>query len=370
MEKFKKITVVALFLLFIFGFFFLHLILPDAEFSEAERKPLAQVPTLSAEGIVSGDYFNDAETYLLEQFPLRQTFLNCKRWIDKNIFLMRSSGGYLTLKGHLTKIETTTNKEQIQYAVDLSNRIIEKHPELGKVYYAVIPDKNYYLSQGNALPTIDYETIFTLAEGIRGEKIDLTHLLSIDDYYRTDSHWRQERILPVAEALCLAMGVQPADPNSYSSTVLDGFKGVYYALTNSPPEPESLIYLRNKAIDNALTERMGNGMQMEQMEIYNEGNFNKELTDSYDVFLEGPESVITINNPNATSDKHLILIRDSFGSSLTPLLVDSYAKITVLDLRYINSNHFAYAGVDFTDADVLFLYSTNVFNSAKNLGLK
>ncbi|MBR6825375.1 MAG: hypothetical protein IKM59_02395 [Oscillospiraceae bacterium] len=370
MEKFKKIAVVSVFLLFIFGFFLLHLILPDVEFSAAERKPLAQVPELTGDGILTGDYFTDAETYLLEQFPLRQEFLNCKQFVDKNIFLMSSSGGYAAAEDHLTKIESTTDEAQIQYTVDLINRIIDKYPELGKAYYAVIPDKNYYLSQITKQPTIDYEKIFTMAQGIKGEKIELTPLLTLEDYYRTDSHWRQERILPVAEALCQAMGVQPADPNGYKATVLEGFRGVYYALTNTPPDPETLIYLRNDAIDNAVAHYMGNSMQMEQRPIYNEENFNKELTDSYDVFLDGPESVITIENPYATSDKHLILIRDSFGSSLAPLLVDSYAKITVLDLRYIGSNHFSYGGVDFTGADVLFLFSTNVFNSGRNLGLK
>ncbi len=369
MEKIKKIAVVSIFSLFIFGFLILHLLLPDVDFSAAERKPLAQVPQLSGPEILSGDYFDHAETYLLEQFPFRQEFLNCKQFMDKNIFLMSSSGGYSTAEDHLTKIESTTNEDQILYAVELSNRIIEKHPELGKAYYAVIPDKNYYLSQITKQPTIDYEKLFSLTEGINGEKIELTHLLSLEDYYRTDSHWRQERILPVAEALCSAMGVQPAQDSSYDATTLEGFKGVYYALTNPPPETEPLIYLRNEAIDNAIVKRLGNGMKIEEMTVYNEENFNKELTDSYDVFLDGPESMITIENPNATSDRHLILIRDSFGSSLAPLLIDSYAKITVLDLRYLKSNYFSYAGVDFTDADVLFLYSTTVFNSAKSLGL-
>ena len=369
MEKFKKIAVVSVFFLFVFGFLVFHLVLPDADFSAAERKPLAQVPQLSGESFLSGDYFSDAETYLLEQFPLRQLFLNCKQFMDKNIFLMSSSGGYATAENHLTKIESTTNDDQIQYAVDLSNRIINKHPEAGKFYYAVIPDKNYYLSQITKQPTINYEKLFAMTQEIQAEKIELTHLLTLEDYYRTDSHWRQERILPVAEALCQAMGVTPADPSGYKATTLEGFKGVYYALTNTPTEPESLIYLRNDAIDHAVAKYMGNGMQMEERPIYNEENFNKELTDSYDVFLDGPESVITIENPNGTSDKHLILIRDSFSSSLAPLLVDSYAKITIVDLRYVKSNHLSYAGIDFTDADVLFLYSATVFNSARNLGL-
>lgn len=37
-------------------------------------------------------------------------------------------------------------------------------------------------------------------------EIDIWDLLSADDYYKTDPHWRQERLLPVAAAICEALG--------------------------------------------------------------------------------------------------------------------------------------------------------------------
>ncbi|MBQ7871482.1 MAG: hypothetical protein IJ357_05025, partial [Oscillospiraceae bacterium] len=64
--------------------------------------------------------------------------------------------------------------------------------------------------------------------------------------------------------------------------------------------------------------------------------------------------------------RHLILFRDSFGSSLAPLLLDSYGKITLVDLRYVSSALLD-GLVDFTDADVLFLYSTTLLNSGSIL---
>ena len=369
MEKFKQYAVIAVFFLFLCGFAIAHFILPDKDFSPSERKPLEQAPELTVDSILSGDYFLDAENYLLDQFPLRAQFLDAKRILDKNIFLMNSSSGYASVGEHLTQLSPTLNEDQAEHAVKLFNKILAQYPDFNKAYYTVVPDKNYFLTQINNQPSLDYDRLFQIADGIQAEKIEIKHLLTLEDFYRTDSHWRQERILPVAEALCLAMGVQPADGDSYRTTTLQGFKGIYYTLTENPPEPEELIYLRNDAIDNAIVERLGNNMKTEEMTVYNEENFNKEFTDSYDVFLDGPESMITIENPNATSDKHLIMIRDSFGSSLAPLLIDSYAKITILDLRYLKSNYFSAVGVDFTDADVLFLCSTTMINNAKTLGL-
>lgn len=46
--------------------------------------------------------------------------------------------------------------------------------------------------------------------------IDLTDLLSLDDYYRTDSHWRQEKILPVAQRLAETMGTTIDGPEVYA----------------------------------------------------------------------------------------------------------------------------------------------------------
>ena len=47
--------------------------------------------------------------------------------------------------------------------------------------------------------------------------------------------------------------------------------------------------------------------------------------DPYELFLSGSVSLLTIENPNADTDRELVIFRDSFGSSLAPLLVPGYA---------------------------------------------
>ena len=370
MKNFKQYAVIGLFFLFILGFSVAHFLLPDKEYSSQERKPLAEVPKLSAEGIFSGDYFSDAETYLLDHFPLRDQLMNCKRFLDKNIFLMSSSGGYTAVEDHLTKVEPTLEENQVKYAVKLINKIIEAYPQVSSVHYGVIPDKNYFISQLSNQPALDYETLYTMAQQINGEEIDIRGLLSLEDYYRTDSHWMQQRIVPVAEAICEALSVPPAPSDEYEAHSLEGFKGVYYELTDTPPEPDTLTYLTNPSIDGAKVQHLNNRAKWEDTTVYVEENFGKEKTDSYDVFLNGAEGLIVIHNPNAATDRHLILFRDSFGSSLTPLLIHSYAKIIMVDLRYANWSFLQKMDIDFTDADLLFLYSTTMMNSAISAGLR
>ena len=84
------------------------------------------------------------------------------------------------------------------------------------------------------------------------------------------------------------------------------------------------------------------------------------------MFLSGSLSLITIENPNATTDKELVIFRDSFGSSIAPLLVEGYAKVTLVDIRYVASDLVG-RFVDFENQDVLFLYSTLVLNNSVTL---
>ncbi|MBO5414261.1 MAG: hypothetical protein J6A17_01405, partial [Bacilli bacterium] len=65
-------------------------------------------------------------------------------------------------------------------------------------------------------------------------------------------------------------------------------------------------------------------------------------------------------------DKELVVFRDSFGSSLTPLLINYYKKITLIDNRYIHSKYYLNK-VDFKNQDILFMYSTLLVNNSGSL---
>ena len=48
--------------------------LPAKETSEAERRPLAQMPEIKTETILNGKFMTEFESYTLDQFPLRDVF--------------------------------------------------------------------------------------------------------------------------------------------------------------------------------------------------------------------------------------------------------------------------------------------------------
>ena len=88
--------------------------------------------------------------------------------------------------------------------------------------------------------------------------------------------------------------------------------------------------------------------------------------DAYAVFLSGSKALLTITNPAAKTDRELVVFRDSFASSLTPLLAGAYAKITLVDIRYLQPERLG-TWLTFDTQDVLFLYSAPVLNSSETI---
>ena len=98
--------------------------------------------------------------------------------------------------------------------------------------------------------------------------------------------------------------------------------------------------------------------------VYDESKL--DARDLYEVYLSGPRSLLTIENPNAATDRELLIFRDSFGSSLAPLLVQDYSKVTLVDLRYVQLELLD-RFVDFHGQDVLILYSAIVLNNGQTI---
>ena len=124
-------------------------------------------------------------------------------------------------------------------------------------------------------------------------------------------------------------------------------------------KPDELIVLRNPIIDECVVYQHETA---QESAVYDRSRL--EAKDLYEVFLSGPRSLLTIENPNAQTDRELIVFRDSFGSSLIPLLLKDYKTVTVVDIRYLTLEHLGQF-VDFHGQDVLMLYSTLVLNGTQ-----
>lgn len=341
-------------------------LLPGKEISESERRKLAQFPEITAESILSGDFMADFESYTLDQFPLRDTFRRLKAVFHYYALGQRDNNGIFLYDGYAAQMEYPVNETSVRKALDKFRGIYDSYlKETGaKVYAAVVPDKTEYLPKSSGYLTLDSDRMFSLVrDGMSyAAFIDLRDQLSMDSYYRTDTHWRQERILKAAQELCAAMGVTGPREEDFSPRALERpFYGVYYGQAALPMDPETVYvmesdWLKDCTVTNLETGKTAAIYDMEKL----------DSRDLYDVYLSGAVSLLTIENPHGIPGKELIVFRDSFGSSMIPLLIRDYATVTVVDIRYIASNMLS-SFVDFRGQDTLFLYSTLILNNSTTL---
>ena len=334
---------------------------PEKELSVSERRPLAGKPELSAGAVFSGNYMEDFEDYSLDQFPFRDSFRRLKAWFHYSVLGQRDNNGIYVYQGHAVKQEYPLNETSVAHALNRFQTLYETYLTQSNVYMAVVPDKGYYLAEQSGHLAMDYDRLYELVEiGMPwAAQVDLRDSLSAGDYYRTDTHWRQEKLLDAAGVLCQALGIAPPKAEDYTRTALERpFYGVYYGQAALPMEPDTLYLLESTLLENCTVYDYETG---KTGSVYDRNKL--ESQDLYDVFLSGARSLLTIENPDGDPDRELIVFRDSFGSSMVPLLVQGYGKVTLVDIRYIRMELLG-EYLDFAGKDVLLLYSTLVLNNS------
>ena len=304
------------------------------------------------------------ESYTLDQFPFRDSFRTLKATSDFYLFRQSTNHDVYIVDGYVSKLEYPMREEGIDRAAGRFKYVYDKYMKDtdAKVYFSVIPDKNFFLAEENGYLFMDYNTFFKKVKEKTDfmEYIDITGILTLQDYYKTDTHWRQERIKHVAERIGKQMGTE-LNLEYEEKTLEHPFYGVYHGQLALPLPAEEMNYLTNKMLEECVVYDYQNG---KSIGIYDmEKAYGK---DPYEMFLSGALPLLTIENPDADTKKELILFRDSFGSSIAPLFAEGYAKITLVDIRYIHPDLLE-RYIEFDDQDVLFLYSTLVLNHGETI---
>jgi len=365
MKNVKSIGFAALVLIWA-GLVFAGWFGPSKDISESERRPLAQMPEVKAETVLNGKFMGAFEDYSLDQFPLRDTFRQIKSLFHYYVLNQRDNNDIYIADGYAVKQEYPLKDTSLNHALDRFSHIYDKYLQNSgsKVFLSVVPDKGYYLGETSGHLTMDYKKLFeAMKEQMPwAEFVDITGDLEASDYYRTDTHWRQEEILDAAAKLCEALGTEAFESGELTPERVERpFYGVYHGQAALPMAAEDLYILRNEILDSCTVYDHESG---KTGSIYDMEKLTSR--DLYDVYLSGAKALLTIENPNVATDRELIVFRDSFGSSLVPLLVKGYARVTLVDIRYIASDLVGNF-LEFHGQDVLFLYSTLILNSSNSL---
>ena len=210
-ERTKNKVIVLMISFMILLFSIMHWLEPDKEFSVSERRKLAQFPELSGERVISGKFMGEFESYVVDQFPFRDGFRGMKALMSQKIFGQKDQHGIYKSGDHICKMEYPLNPESLDRVSDRFLYIYNKYMEGTdvKLYFSIIPDKNYFLAEPGGYLRMDYEELFAEMQKNTGYMtyISIADLLEADDFYKTDIHWRQEKIVDTAKRIGAEMGI-------------------------------------------------------------------------------------------------------------------------------------------------------------------
>ncbi len=354
-DKIKDIVVTIIFLFTIIALFLINIIKEDTDISVAERRKLATMPELTTKSLFDGTYFKKFDSYVTDQFVERDAFRKIKINIE-----LSTKGEYNNLylyDDYIIEEIFPLNSNSINNLTNKINYIKNTYlNDNSNIYYTIIPDKNYFVNNGNL--KLNYNKLQDMMKNNLSNinYINIFDKLTLDNYYKTDTHWKQEDLFNVANTIANQMNFD-INNNNVVNTITT-FKGSYAGRLSVTKDIDTIKTISNPS---TLNSSVYNYETKKYTDIYDYTKINS--LDKYDIYLSGAVPLIDIINNNSSSDKELIVFRDSYGSSLVPLLISGYKKITVIDIRYISSK-ILNKYIDFNDQDVLFMYSILTINNS------
>ena len=300
MKKLQGGLLTALFVLALAAGGLLLFLLPHDSYSEAERRQLASPPVWTVDTLADGRFFDDADRWAADHFAFREFFRTVKAVFQTRVLLENENNGLAVADGSIVRLEKQVNADSVIYAADCFRAICDRYLTGTdcKIYAALIPDKSYFLAErGCPVMKLDDMEALLCAGLPQAQSIAIRDALTLSDYYLTDSHWRQERILPAANALLLAMGrAGDLSLDDFEKQTCAPFYGVYAKQSALDPDPDAITFLTGGPLDGA---RVLDFSSMSVIPMYDPENC--DARDLYTLFLGGPKGFLRIENSRGGS---------------------------------------------------------------------
>lgn len=254
MKDNKKDIIISIgFVMILIIVFIANIIKKDEEISISERRKLEQFPVITAKEIFNGNVSKKLEKYATDQFVKRDDLRKLKTFFNFEIYRQKDNNKLFIENDSIYKIEYPLKEELIEKTAKRIEQIKEKYLKNMNVYYAIVPDKNYFLEDDNL--KMDYEKLQNIMKTNLNNMvyINLFSELSSEDYYRTDIHWKQENIRKAVRKIEKEMNLKDTSKIKYEEKELGEFYGVYYGQIGVRVKPDTMRYLTNDTIENCIT---------------------------------------------------------------------------------------------------------------------
>ncbi len=343
----------------------LSLLMPDKTMSQLENRPLAAIPELSLQHIATGRWMDQAEDYVDDQLPLRDTFIQINLFKERVLQKTESNGVVRGKSDRLYGDSRQFNPAEVKKAVSAIGQFAHRQglpftfimvPPSSVMYQEMLP-AFYPLADPLAMieqevqryPEIDYLPVKNAL--LLESQSQMTH-------YRTDHHLTAAGAKTVYEELVKHLGLK-ARADDAILIEQDGFTGSYYARAPYPfMRADTLTFFDVKDIT---------------LEIEGEqkpGLVDTALLDSpnkYHALLYNNPGLLTLSSQSGERGSALV-IKDSNANVILPLLARHYQRLHAVDFRYLKlgfdlDGYIKKEGIE----EVLCIYGTDVFLTDRNL---
>ena len=373
MTKKYCIFITTLFCAFIGLFLVANAAAPDREFSEMENRNLEQMPTLSVNTLLSGEFMKNFETYTTDQFVGRDAWIGLKSSTERALGKKENNNVYFCDQNTLITRFDQPDAAKVTENLNYVNTFVENVDI--PVTFSLIPTQACIwadrLPEGapNASQTALLEQAQAAVPGATWADL-YTPLMAHKDeniFCRTDHHWTSLGAYYGYTALADALGYTPVPLDTYTETVRSTeFYGTVFSSSGVRwVNPDTITtYVPDTGITVTSYTYDSSGNPVEEPRALYDTSF-LSVKDKYSMFLGGNQSLGVVKTPNADKPK-LLILRDSYTDSLVPFLTPHFSEIHLIDLRYYKLSLADY--IQQNDIDqALVLYSVPNFVTDSNL---
>lgn len=355
---------------------FLNILLPDKKFSAEENRLLQTMPKLSISSIFSGRFETKAESYAADQFMLRNMFIKIKSSFDTSLGSTESNNVFMCKDNYLMENISKADAKKMENNYNSLAKLKQLYPNINMDFmlvpnaanimfdklplFAVTEDQNKQMDdffkkiQSIGINPVDVRDTFKNNK----EKIEL--------YYHTDHHWTTDGAYLAYQDF--------AKKNKLNSNikydalaVKNDFRGTLASKSGFTNGLNDMIkiYLPKEGQNYKNSVIFYSDTKEKTTEFYKLNNLKKK--DTYTVFGGSNHPIYSIKTP-VSSQRKLLLIKDSYANSFIPFLSQDYREIIVIDPRYFYddiSEIIKANGI----TDVLFLYNANTFFNDNSLDM-
>jgi hypothetical protein len=373
MKKIISYIIAVGFFAYLCVFAVLTVAVSKSDFSDIENRLLAVMPKINFDNIIDKDVMNGIDTYVSDHFFLRTDWVKLKT--DSDILLgAREENGVYIAENNARFAEKITgyDSETLEKSIAGINHFAETHdietyfllaPTAAAVYADELP-KNAPNADQKAFTQDVFSKLDT-----KITPIDVYPVLESERadyiYYRTDHHWTTRGAYSAYLSLGSVMGFEPFTEFDRETAATD-FSGSLYSKALYDGVASDTIEFIFPSEGTKITSVEVLKEYGSPPEVYGSVYFREFLDkkDKYSSFLGSNQPLVTINSKAGGGS--LLIIKDSYANSVAPLLAENYGKITLLDMRYIQTGIDDIIDVSQYDK-VLFIYNVSSFMSDTHL---